>query len=48
MAQKKSEQIEDIIETFEPLEQRFRNESQETRIRMMMMLAGNGKVIVGC
>jgi hypothetical protein len=48
MAQKKTEQLDDILETFEPIEQRYRNESQENRIRMMMLLAGNGTVIVGC
>ena len=48
MAQKKTEQLEDVFETFESIEQRYRNETQENRIRMMMLLAGNGTVIVGC
>ncbi|MDB5033173.1 MAG: hypothetical protein JWQ98_414 [Chlorobi bacterium] len=48
MAQKNNDQMEDILETFEALDNRYRNESKETRIRMMLLLAGDGKVIVGC
>ena len=40
-------QAEENLEIIETLEQFYRGEAQENRIRMLSLLAGNGMVIVG-
>lgn len=43
-----SEPMEDSLETIQALDQNYRGEGQETRIRMLSLLFDSSIVIVGC